>query len=263
MAVRHVLQSSCLGNMASKAIVIGLTALMYYCLYTYGAITKESISDFEIGVLFASYDLESVCISPVHFVMAKRRNTGACRWKIAPNFAKQPVANSTGLPVADINRDCLFSCNYRFEEPKMTAELQMLPYFLQNSSLNTPDFDFYTYLALCERTIRGNVSEADFEKVNSTLKNFAGVYYSSGNDNCKGSGEEVLNDKILHRKSTTGLLAARKNTEVNVDVVKEVIKGNREESTLKGADQKAYDAYFRQYPIKDSRSKRDLIDKLQ
>ena len=245
-------------TLAYRITTFGLTVLIL-CFFTHGYITRKSIGDFEIGILFASYGLDSVCKSPVHFVMAKRNNTGNCQWEIAENFAQQQIANETGLPVADIARNCLFSCNYLFQEPKMTAELQILSYFSNNTLLKKSDYDLYTYLAPCERTIRGNISEADVNKTKAGFENFSGVYFSSNGDKCTDNGQEVLNDAILRNGSTTGLLAARKNTQVDLERIQQAIKDIKEDkyklSSLRyeyGWLYKPVVAYFDQHPLRTS-----------
>jgi len=245
--------------MAGSILVIGLTALMYG-LFTYATISNKSINDFDIGILFASYDLENICKSPVQFVMAKRNNSGSCRWQIADDFVKQKVANESELPISDIGGTCLFSCNYRPEEPKMTAELQVLSYFSKNPSLKMSDYDLYTYLAPCERTIRGNISEAVANKTKDFDK-FAGVYFTSNGDDCKGIGKEVQNDAVLRNASTTGLFAARKNTKIDMGRVQEAIKEIKDSkyatSALRYESEWLYNAvvaYFDQHPAKTSRN---------
>lgn len=242
-------------KMAGRLLIIVLTSA-YYCLYVYATITSTSISDFNIGMLYASYDLENICRSPVHFVMAKRNNTGICHWKIADDFVKQKVSNETELPIADISGNCLFSCNYKNEEPKMTAELTLLSYFSKNPSFKTSDYDLYTYLAPCDKSVRGNVSECDVNKTKA-LENFAGIYYSSNGDSCQGRGTEVLNDAILRNNSSTGLLAARKNTLIDVDRVQEAIREIKENqmtfSALRYKSEWLYNAvaaYFEQHQLK-------------
>ena len=241
--------------MAYKILIFVWTAVVY-CLYTYATITTKSISDFNIGILFASYDLEYICKSPVQFVMAKKSNAGVCQWKIADDFAKQKVGNETELPVADIGGNCLFSCNFLADEPKMTAELQLLSFFSKSTSVKKSDYDLYTYLAPCDRTIRGNVSEGDSNRTKA-LEDFAGVYYTSNADDCKGLGTEVLNDAVLRNDSNTGLFAARKNTQVDVRRVQEAIKEIKEDksklSALRYESEWLYNAvaaYFDQHPPK-------------
>lgn len=243
--------------MAHRHLVIFVTALAY-CLYTYATITSKSISEFNLGILFASYDVENICKSPVHFAMAKKNSPGPCQWKISDDFVKQKVTNETELPVVDMLGNCMFSCNYMHDEPKMTAELVLLSYFSKNGSFKASDFDFYTYLAPCERTIRGNVSEEDRNKTKA-LENFAAVYFSSNSDDCKGIGSEVLNDGILRNESSTGLMAARKNTGIDVNRVREAIREIKEDKTKLSALRyesewlyNAVAAYFEQHPIKKS-----------
>lgn len=244
-------------TLAYRIPTVGLTVLIF-CFFTHATITRKSISDFDLGTLFASYDLGSACRSPVHFVMAKRNNTGSCRWKIAENFVKQQIANETELPIADNAGNCLFSCNYLPQEPKMTAELQILSHFSDNPSLRMSDYDLYTYLAPCERTIRGNITEADVNKTKA-LEKFAGVYFSSDGDHCTGIGQEVLNDAVLRNDSTTGLLAARKNTQVDLGRIQEAIKEIKENkyglSALRYESEWLYNAvvaYFDQHPQRTS-----------
>ena len=188
--------------------------------------------------------------------MAKKNNTGSCQWVIATDFEQQKVVNETQLPTVDKAGNCLFSCNYKAESPKMTAEEAITSFFSKTTLYKMSDYDFYTYLAPCETTIRGNLSEAD-TNTSKILGNFAGVFYSSNGDGCKGLGTEVQNDDILRHSSVTGLLAARKNTKIDLrrvqQAIKEINSGKTSLSVLRSESEWLYSAaaeYFEQHPKK-------------
>ena len=226
-------------------------------------ITEQSISDFNIGLLFASYELEGFCKSPVQFVVAKRNNTGQCQWKISSDVETAKIDNETSLPVVDNIGNCLFSCDYKLEEPRMIAEERITSYFANNPSMKMSDFDLYTYLAPCDRSIRGNLSSCDNETTTAFPK-FAGVYFSSNGDSCKGIGQEVLNDAILKSGSVTGLFAAHKNTKIDFQNIQQAVKDINEGKTTLSALRtvseclyKSAAAYFEQHPAEKQPKEED------
>lgn len=244
--------------------VLLLAFFFISCLVAFDAtITEQSISDFNIGLLFASYGLDGFCKSPVQFVVAKRNNTGQCQWKISNDVKTVNIDNETSLPVVDNIGNCLFSCDYKLEEPRMIAEERITSYFANNPLMKISDFDLYTYLAPCDESIRGNLSNCDNE-ITKSFPKFAGVYFSSNGDSCKGIGQEVLNDAILKSGSVTGLFAAHKNTKIDFQSIQQAVKDINEGKTTLSALRtvseclyKSVAAYFEQHPAETQAKEED------
>eukprot|EP00794_Sanderia_malayensis_P014419 gene14419-15926_t len=234
-------------KIVSKSIVV-LIALL---AFNNATMDNDSINGFRIGELFAYNDFAGLCKSPVQFVLAKRKNV-PCKWVVAADFARKNVTDESALPVSDMNKDCLFSCDYKSETPQFIAEDIIDKYFSKSDAPSRSDYDIYTYLSPCDKAIRGD-NTSDHK---SFFRGFAGVYFSSNPDSCDAKDAKEIDDAdILRSGHVTGLYAAQKSTFVDLKEVeskaKEVLDSTIKLANLKKTNIWLYKAvanYLDQHP---------------
>ena len=231
-----------------------LIAILASLLYSNAVITNQSIAEFNVGQLFAFYDIANFCKSPVQFAIAKRNESSQCQWKIGEDLQPQRVDNKTELPIIDSNENCIFACDYSLVKSgaEYLAEKSIKRYFQQNNTASQSQYDLYTYLAPCDESIRGgNTSEQN----NTHFEGYKGVYYTSDPGRCSTTDHAIENDEVLTHGAVTGLLAAKRSTAVSLEHIKAAVRDiHNHNITLEAVKEKgswiynAVASYFHQYP---------------
>ena len=220
------------------------------------AITKDSISEFNIGQLFAFYDTNGLCDprAMAQFAVAKRVGSQDCQWEIAEDFTPQRISQRNDLPVIDINRNCYFSCVHDKKDLEQHTEIVINRKMRGDQGINRSDYDMYTFLAPCPNCDQGvdNGKSADLSEYN-------GVYWTAnpGNKYNTLGFTRVKNDQLLSGSGSSGLAVIMEKTKVDLVEVRSKIeagktakKGNDE--IISSVSQKylrnAVESYLSQHP---------------
>ena len=202
-----------------------------------GEITPESIGQFNIGQLFAFYEIDGLCLGKRQFVVAKKSETTDCQWKINKKFEPATIEGKD-LPVEDRNGNCYFACV--LETGKRPD--RVIYDKLKENKVPLSNLDLYTFIA-CEK--------ADH------LKEFQNVFYTFEEFGKLVQYNDLL-DYVENTKSRRGLDAIKEKTKVTLSNVEAAInKGKHakksEGEIIDGVDDKyeknAVISYFHQHPL--------------
>ena len=191
-------------------------------------ITEDTISDFNIGQLFAFYNTIGLCDlrAPSQFAVAKRVGSGKCQWKIDKNYTPQPINKESDLPVADFKGNCYFSCVHQTLTPRLHTE-KVINRHMKDKGIDRKQFDMYTFLAPCPKcqvTSKNNPETAELDQ-------FKAVYWTINPGKYDTQTyHQVKNDALLYRAPANGnsgaggLLVIKEKTKVDLTEVKNEIE---------------------------------------
>ena len=87
-----------------------------------GAITPESIGQFNIGQFFTFYEAEKLCTNTAQFAVAKKIGSNECQWEIGKDLQPATIT-SRNLPVKDKDGNCYISCVFDSNNPPSYTEM--------------------------------------------------------------------------------------------------------------------------------------------
>ncbi len=252
---------------SGKAIIMLLANLLWFlAVASYGSeadFTEQTIREqFNIGQLFAFYNMDNLCKTWSQVAVAKKDDSKACQWKISadfstPNVERRRKEDGDGKsdkmipPIEDYNGNCLFSCVFGGDVKYWHTE-KVINRYLVAEGANREEYNLQTFKAPCEACELGT-QERGGRGEKAELEQYLTVYYTKGN----GFGRKIQSDALSKAGSEPGLAAIKYKTRVNLNAVKtKVIEGRKygktEAEILEGIRdiylQNAVESYLKQHP---------------